>query len=214
MKFPRLVKLNERAMLYAIVLAAFTLRVYRLDAQALWWDESLSVYRATRGIGEVLANTILIQNVVTVDTLPQLYFALLNLLVRAFGISEFALRFFSVIANVATIPLIYALARRWFSQSIALVAASLATLSPFYVWYAQEARPYALVLFWSTLAVYALTRAFCVSRFTPSISLRARFYDLRWVFVYVLASIASLYTHYYSLFLLPFHAILIAGLIW
>ncbi len=193
-------------MLYAILLAAFALRVYRLDAQALWWDESLSVYRATRELGAVLANTILIQNVVTVDTLPQLYFVLLNVLVRAFGISEYALRFFSVAANVATIPLVYALARRWFSKSIALVAAWLTALSPFYIWYAQEARPYALVLFWSTLAVYALTRAFHVSRFTHHV--------LRWVLIYLLSSIASLYTHYYAIFLLPFHAILIAALIW
>lgn len=206
MKLPRFLILNERAMLSAILLLAFALRMYRLDAQALWWDESLSVYRATRELGAVLANTILIQNVVTVDTLPQLYFVFLNLLVRAFGISEFALRFFSVMANVATMPLIYALARRWFSKAIALITAGLAALSPFYIWYAQEARPYALVLFFSTLAVYALTRAFPILRFS--------FYNLHWCAVYVFATIASLYTHYYSIFLLPFHAILIVVLIW
>lgn len=198
--------LNEHARVYALLLVAFALRVYRLDAQALWWDESLSVYRATRALGAVLANTILIQNVVTVDTLPQLYFVLLNLFVRAVGISEFALRFFSVAANVATIPLVYALARRWFSPPIAWLAAGLATLSPFYIWYAQEARPYALVLFFSTFAVYALTRTFQVSSF--------RFQISYWIVIYVLASIASLYTHYYAIFLLPFHAILIAVLIW
>lgn len=206
MKLPRFLILNERAILYALLLVAFALRVYRLDAQALWWDESLSVYRATRELGAVLANTILIQNVVTVDTLPQLYFVFLNLLVRAFGISEFALRFFSVMANVGTIPLIYALARRWFSKAIALLAALLAALSPFYVWYAQEARPYSLVLFFSTLSVYSLARAFHTSRITHHV--------LLWDLVYILSSVASLYTHYYSIFLLPFHAVLIAVWIW
>src|SRR4030067_1146943 len=102
----------ERAALILIVLLAFALRVYRLGAAAVWWDESLSVYRATRDLGTVLANTILIQNVVTTDTVPPLYFLLLHFLVPVFGTTEFALRFFSVAANVATIPLLYVLARR------------------------------------------------------------------------------------------------------
>ncbi len=214
---------RERVRLVLIILLAFALRVYRLDAQALWWDESLSVYRATRDLGAVLANTILIQNVVTIDTLPQLYFVLLHFLVRAFGIGEFALRFFSVAVNVATIPLLYALARRWLAPSAGLIAALLGALSPFYVWYAQEARPYALVLFWSTLAVYALTRAFGVGRGRARInaaedrSIRARprsSASYLWLGVYFLAAIASLYTHYYAVFLFPFHAVLIAVLVW
>ncbi|MBM3130890.1 MAG: hypothetical protein FJ009_19965 [Chloroflexi bacterium] len=221
----------ERVALGAILLGAFALRVYRLDAQALWWDESLSVYRATRDLGTVLANTILIQNVVTIDTLPQVYFLLLHVLVRAFGTSEFALRFFSVSANVATIPLVYALARRWSSPSpvergragVGVIAALLAALSPFYIWYAQEARPYALVLFWSTLAVYALTRAFKVqgSEFKiPLLTFHVSHFTFRvlrfafFLFTYLFAAIAALYTHYFALFLFPFHAILILILVW
>jgi len=215
----------ERAALWSILWLAFALRVYRLDAQAIWWDESLSVYRATRDLGTVLANTILIQNVVTTDTLPQCYFLFLHFLVRAFGTSEFALRFFSVIANVATIPLLYTLARRWLGNAAALIVALLGALSPFYVWYAQEARPYALALFWSTLAVYALARAFAVGRGQTRTNAdennRVRVYpraerstSYLWVFVYVLASIAALSTHYFALFLFPFHAILILVLVW
>src|SRR5512140_214326 len=104
----------ERVALLAILALAFALRVYRLGAQAIWWDESLSVYRATRDLGTLLSNTIVIQNVVTVDTLPPLYFVLLHALVTVAGTSEFALRWLSVAANVATLALLYVLARRWF----------------------------------------------------------------------------------------------------
>ena len=214
----------ERAALVLIVLLAFALRVYRLGAQAIWWDESLSVYRATRELGAVLANTILIQNVVTTDTVPPLYFLLLHFLVPVFGTTEFAMRFFSLAANVATIPLLYVLARRLLTLThsplscspglrtgegpgVGVIAALLGALSPFYVWYAQEARPYALVLFWSTLAVYALVRAFSIRL---SVSPQA----IRWVAVYILAAIAALYTHYYAIFLIPFHVVLIAALVW
>src|SRR5512135_611885 len=118
-----------------IVLLAFALRVYRLGAQPIWWDESLSVYRATRDLAAVLANTILIQTVVTYDTLPPLYFVFLKFLVPFFGTTEFALRFLSLAANVATIPLLYVLARRWSrsmagvsGKGIALLAALLGAL--------------------------------------------------------------------------------------
>ncbi len=207
---------GEHAALGGLLLLAFALRVYRLGAQAIWWDESLSVYRATRDFGTVLANTIVIQNIVTTDTLPQLYFVFLHFLAPAFGVSEFALRFLSVFANVATVALIYALARRWFGAATARIAACLAALSPFYVWYAQEARPYALILFWSTLALYALTRAFektgsqfHVSRFTFHMD-----HFPLCVATYLLASAAALLTHYFALFLFPVHALGILIWVW
>ncbi len=199
---------RERIALGLIVLLAFALRVYRLGAQAIWWDESLSLYRATHDWATLLANTIYIQTIATTDTLPQLYFVFLHLAVPFFGMSEFALRYLSLAANVATVPLIYALAHRWFDQRAALVAALLAALSPFYVWYAQEARPYALVLWLNTVAIYALARAFEFGRARPPAA------TSKWVLIYIAAAIASLFTHYYSIFLFPVHVILIAMLIW
>ncbi len=211
----------ERAALLTILLLGFALRVYRLGAQAIWWDESLSVYRATRDLGTILSNTILIQNVITVDTLPPLYFLLLHFIVSLAGISEFALRWLSVAANMATLALLYALARRWFPARlgglVGLTAALLGALAPFYVWYAQEARPYALVLFWSTLAVYALTRAMGRGRGSmrmdadknESLGSSLRY---RWAVVYIVAAAAAIYTHYFGLFMIPFHVVLIAAL--
>ncbi len=132
------------AVLFFILLLAFGPRVYRLGALAIWWDESLSVYRATRDVAAILSNTILIQQAITYDTLPPLYFVLLHFLVGVAGTTEFALRFLSLAANMATLPLLYALGRRWFSPGVGLLAAGMGALSPFYVSYAQEARPYTL----------------------------------------------------------------------
>src|SRR5512136_1516865 len=120
---------GQRGWVMLVVLLAFGLRLYGLGAQAIWWDESLSLYRATRDLGTILANTILIQNVVTHDLQPPLYFVLLHFFISAIGVSEFALRFLSVMANVATVPLLFALARRWLSPSAAIVAAFLGALS-------------------------------------------------------------------------------------
>lgn len=249
MKFYRLripalrrVQIDHRVMLLLIALMAFALRVYHLGAQAIWWDESLSLYRATRDLATILANTIVIQNVVTTDLQPPLYFILLHFLVPAFGTSEFALRFLSLAANVLTIPLLYDLGRQWLSRGAGLLAALFGTLAPFYVWFAQEARPYALVLLWSLLALCALTRAFALGRADASTregflkqldSIMPRvdgsgetltdagkttrpsaFRARRWLLVYILAAIAALYTHYYAIFLFPFHSLFVAARVW
>lgn len=194
-----------------ILLLAFALRVFHLGANAIWWDESLSLYRATRDLPTILANTIQIQTILTTDLQPPLYFLILHFLVPAFGISEFALRFLSVVANVGSVALLYALGCRWFSRTIGLIAAFLGAMSPFWVWYSQEARPYALVLFWSLLAMYALANALERRETQPNSegSVRAlqrpRSTSSKWFFVYVLAAIAALYTNYYAVFLFPFH---------
>ncbi|MBI3537670.1 MAG: glycosyltransferase family 39 protein [Chloroflexi bacterium] len=156
----RRVRVTPRVLLLLIVLLAFALRVFRLGAQAIWWDESLTVYRATRDLGTIFANTIQIQNVLTTDLQPPLYFFFEYFFVRAFGLTEFAVRVLTAFAGTASVPLLYALGARVFNARVGRVAAFLAALSPFYVAYAQEARPYALVLFFVLLAVYALARAF------------------------------------------------------
>ena len=202
-------RIRYRILIYWIVLVAFALRVYQLGAQAIWWDESLSLYRATLDLASILGNKILIQNVITTDLQPPLYFLLLHFLVGAAGTSEYVLRFVSVMANTATIPLLYVVARRWLSQNTALVAASIGAVSPFYVYYAQESRPYTLVLFWSVLAIYALTRAFAIGCGQTRINADKKSIKWNWLALYILATIASLYTNYYALFLIPFHALLI-----
>lgn len=210
---PRRSLLNSPEPLLLILLLAFVLRTFHLGENAIWWDESLSLYRAALDLPTLFANTIQIQNILTTDLQPPLYFLFLHFLIVLFGTSEFALRFLSVIANVASIPLLYCLGRRWFSSMVGLIAAFAAALSPFWVWYAQEARPYALVLLWSLLAMYALARSFSPHLQTVqdprSADGREGLRAGMWRRGYVLATIAALYTNYYAVFLLPFHVIYI-----
>ncbi len=236
------VRVTSRAALLLILLLAFALRVFQLGAPAIWWDESLSLYRATRDLATILANTIQIQTVLTTDLQPPLYFLVLHFFVRALGTSEYALRVLTVFASTATVPLLYVLAARWFNPRVGRIAALLAALSPFYVAYAQEARPYAFVLLWSTLAVYALARNFGfrtpalaggarVSDFGATTSSRPPItnheprttnYELRttnlefrfWTLIFSLSAAAALYSHYYAIFLFPFYSLLITIYVW
>jgi mannosyltransferase len=175
-------------MLVLIVLA-FALRVYRLPAQSLWYDEGVSWY-LTRMSWPAL--TVWTAN----DIQPPLYYYLLWLWVRLAGSSEYALRFPSVLFGTLTLPALWIAARRWLGQPAAWLAGLFLALSPLHVYYAQEARMYTLLTCLGLLSSVLLWRIL----HDPATSLRSPR-----VWAYVLTSVAALYTHYFAFFLLAAH---------
>jgi 4-amino-4-deoxy-L-arabinose transferase-like glycosyltransferase len=227
--------------LIGLILLAFGLRVWGLGAQSLWWDESLSLYRAGQSLPAILSNQIVLtdgtNSLPTVDNHPPLYFLLLAAITRLAGTSEFALRFLSLAASVLLVPLLYVVGQRLADlspnpspkrggenagssavrggettgssavrggettgRSVGLFAALLGALSPMYLWYAQEARMYTLLALWSLLSAYTFWRAVVV----PSESPRRR---AMWSAAYLVATAATLYTHYLGFLVLLFQAL-------
>ncbi len=198
----RLVR-SLRVWLVLLLLAAWALRLYHLDTMSLWWDESLSWDRATNSLSAILSNTIQIQTITTRDLHPPFYFVLLHFMVQAAGTGEFALRFLSAIANVLTLALFVPFTRVLFGRrgrAIGLLTVLFGTVSPFYVWYSQEARPYALALLLSVLCVYALLKWL----YTAPQTWRNLF--SRWFLLFGAAFALDLATLYLSFVLLPFFA--------
>ncbi len=177
----------------ALTLPAFLVRLWGIDWENLWWDEALSVYRASSTWPELLTNTIRIQGTETKDLHPPLYFVFLRLWMLGAGQSEFAARALSAMLGVLLVPLGAALAARLVGRRATLPAAALAAFSPFAVWYGQEARMYTLVPLLSALSVYVLLRALEEQQ-------------LRLYVAYLATTAALLYTHYFGLFLLAVHA--------
>ncbi|MDX1689230.1 MAG: glycosyltransferase family 39 protein [Candidatus Promineifilaceae bacterium] len=175
--------------------------MYHLDHFSFWQDESLTPLRAGYAIPEILSNRIVIQEGVTQDTHPPLYFLLIHFTRLLLGESDFAYRFPSVLASVLTIPLLFQFGRRLLSVRAGLLAAFLATINPLQVWYAQEARMYTFLLLLTTAASYALWRAL------DGGSLR------RWFLIYLLFAGLSFLTHYTALFLIAGHFLLWAWLL-
>lgn len=177
-----------RVWLIGALLLAFGLRVFRLDAQSLWYDEAVSAQVASQGLVELTRWT-------ADDIQPPLYYYLLAGWTRAAGNSEWALRMPSALFGTATVALLWAMARRLFGRKDPgrLAAASvvlLAALSPLHVYYGQEARMYTQLAFFGALAGYALLRAAAGSS------------GVGWWAAFALAGLAALYTHYFALFLL------------
>ncbi|HEX7588224.1 MAG TPA: glycosyltransferase family 39 protein, partial [Anaerolineae bacterium] len=176
-----------------VLFVAFSLRVFRLDFQSLWYDEAFSFYLAQFSLADITART-------AADIQPPLYYYLLHFWTLLASQREFALRFFSLYFGMLTIPLLYVSARRLFTNRVAgLAAAALASLSPLYIWYSQEARMYTMITFLLLLSSYALLRALAVS---PTEETRR--FGWRWWAVFSLANIAAVYTHYFAFVIIAF----------
>jgi uncharacterized membrane protein len=123
-------------------------RFASLDRLSFWFDEANSADIA----GEASWSAALVR--IKGDVHPPGYYALLRTWAFLFGNGDFSLRSLSVLFSVLCIPLMFRLGSRFGSKAQGLGAALLFTLSPFQIYYAQEARPYAIFAF---LAVWSFT---------------------------------------------------------
>ncbi|WP_254448610.1 glycosyltransferase family 39 protein [Spirosoma rhododendri] len=83
------------------------------------------------------------------------YTAMLSAWIDAFGISDFSIRFPSVLFSTFIVILIYVLARRYLkSEPLALLCAFLAAIEPFFIAYSHMARSYCTTISMSLLATY------------------------------------------------------------
>jgi len=189
-----------------LTLLAFARGVWALGDKSLWWDESLSLHRSQETLSYALSNQIIltdnVDQVVTIDEHPPLYFVLLWGVTRLLGLSEFALRYLSLALMVLLVPLLYGTGNRLVDGRAGLAAAALGAISPMYLWYGQEARMYTLVAFLSLLSFYLFFRAFFDPAALPA--LRRRW---PWVIAWVLASVGLVFTHYLGVLLVALQVV-------
>jgi hypothetical protein len=169
----------EYVALAGVLAVAAGLRLYRLDAQSLWYDEGISAYQLTRdflGILQAAAG----------DTHPPLYYWTLKVWSGAFGLSEWGLRSLSAVGGVATVLLTWVIGRALLGAGAALLAALLLAVSPLAVYYSQETRMYGLVPALALSAVWLGVRWLRSGRsgWTASLGL------------YPVVAAAALYTQY------------------
>ncbi len=129
--------LAETIGLVVLIWCAFCLRVYHLAGQSLWPDEAYSYAVSHWTLADVWAS-------LRIDNVP-LYTILLGAWQVAAGSSEFALRYPSVIASTPAVLLVYRLGRHLLDTWSGFVAAALLAISPYQLYYAQEARMYSLL---------------------------------------------------------------------
>ncbi|MGD1996651.1 MAG: glycosyltransferase family 39 protein [Anaerolineae bacterium] len=178
-----------------IVFVAYSLQTGTLTLQSMWFDEVMSLH-FTRGS---LAGTV--HRIVQPQHNGPLFYLLLFGWRHVVGDSDFAIRFLSVIFAVLTMPLLFQWVRRLLTDQAAATSVWLFAFSPFTLWFAQEARMYALHMLVAVASSLALLEAFRKGRWW------------RWL---IYASLVStvLYSHLFGAFLVASQAAMAIALGW
>ncbi len=176
-----------------IVLLTFIARVHHITLESVWVDEGFS-YWAIRHAD--------IWGVLLRDVHPPLYFLSLRLWVSVTDISEFALRYFSVLPSLLSVAMVYQVARElerlrspYIQTPIPLLASLMLALADMETSMAQTIRMYTWHVLWVVCSAWAFFRF--VRLFT---------HDTVWSWrvlsacvIWIGASVLLLYTQYVGL---------------
>jgi mannosyltransferase len=133
-------------LLILVALVATSTAFYGLGFKGLWGDE---VWEAMWSQQQGLLETF--QRFKSPPDLP-LHFVLTHIS-TLFGDGEFFVRLPAALLGVGTVITLFVLGTRLFGVGVGLLAALLLALAPYHVWYAQEARPYAGLSFYSLVSL-------------------------------------------------------------
>jgi mannosyltransferase len=162
--------------------AAAVIRFATLSHQSYDHDEAVTAWRVLRG---GLGGTLHV--VGSSERSPPLYYLLAWGWSKLFGTGEVGLRSLSALIGVLTVPAAYLAARQLASRRAGLIAAALVAFNPYLVWYSQEARSYALLVFFLAWGLYLFAR--CLNDPTP-----------RNLGLWAAASALALCSHYFAAF--------------
>ena len=172
----------EVMLLAGLTLLGAVLRFATVSHQSFWLDEALAARELHLSFSSML------DSIARGEPNPPLFFLIAWPWTRAFGLSEAGIRSLSVVAGTALIPIAYLCGRELVSRRAGLLAAAFTALSPFMIWYSQEAREYML------LAALCGASFLFFARFWHRRSRR----DLIWWSVF---SALAVLTHYFAAFL-------------
>ena len=189
---------DNRAVWIALVLLLIlgaSLRFHGLTLQSYWMDElhSASYSQPNQGLKRVVAR-------VAEEVHPPLYQVSLWFTYKLLGFSEWSGRFLSAFFGMFGLVFIFLLGSSLLNQKAGLYAVALTTPMFFHLFYSQEVRSYSL-LFCVTIACY--------------LALFALIRKPEWKrsLVYAFFATILVYTHYFGIFVLLAHVVLVGGLV-
>lgn len=175
-----------------ILLLAAWLGIRGLDADALWYDELLAVFRAgSEQYGEPLSLTEVWNRTTSVGNYQNPgYYMALSVWGGQVGFSELGGRSLSLLAGLITVAWTYRLGRDIGGWRVGWIAASVLASSAFFVEYLHEMRAYSLYLMMTVIAIWAYWRVAVAAPRQPH----------RWArLMLVLSAAGMLYMHYFAM---------------
>lgn len=127
--------------LLAITLVGAFLRLYKLGEWSFWGDEMFTISGLEDGFNyNVIRESLSITLIQTITALS--------------GLSEWNARIVPAVIGIITIPSLFFMVRTFFDTPAALLSATLLALSPWHLYWSQNARFYAALLLFYSLALF------------------------------------------------------------
>jgi mannosyltransferase len=165
------------------------IRFASLGVQSYHHDEVITAARVIPGnFGDMLSQ------VRGSESNPPLYYVLAWGWAKVFGTGEVGLRSLTALFGAAAVPVAYLIGRELASNRAGLIAAAIVAVNPMLIWYSQEARSYALLVFFGALALLFFVRAL-------------RSAQSRDLALWTLASALALCSHYFAVFAVAIEAV-------
>ena len=168
--------------LAGVIAGAAALRFASLGLQSYHHDEVITAMRVIPGSFSHVLHEVRVS-----ESNPPLYYVLAWAWAKAFGRGEFELRSLTALFGTAVVPIAFLIGRRLASRRAGLILAAFVAVNPMLIWYSQEARSYALLVFFCALSFYFFLRALDY----------ARGWDLA---LWALSSALALCSHYFAVF--------------
>jgi mannosyltransferase len=139
-------------LLAVITLLAFVLRFYKLGEWSFWIDEIFNTNRVQIHYGTIEA---VIRNIPPARPWLPLSLLLTSSALGILGISEWSARLVPCVIGVVTIPVLYFPIKRYLGVTVGLLATLLLAISPWHLYWSQNARFYTSLLLLCSLALFA-----------------------------------------------------------
>jgi mannosyltransferase len=172
----------------AVGLGAFALGLIELTGQRRTYDERITIETAARSVSGIW------HAARTTEAPHFVYYLLMKPWLAAFGSSDWVARFPSVVFGALTAAVLTALGIRLLGRKAGLAAGLTLATASYVLQFWQWARGYSLALLLTTLASYALVRAFETPR-------------LRWVVLWGVAFVAACWVNLFAISVLAGHLV-------
>jgi len=152
--------------LFFIIFIGSLLRFFNLGSESFWRDEIMAVNESSNdSLKHIISNRL-------ENGHSPLYFIFMHYWISAFGKRELWVRFPSAIFGIASILLIYFLAKELFDTKIGLLSSFFQAIGAIDIIYSQEARMYSALSFFAILSTFFLIKILKYNKY------QAKFYWL------------------------------------